>query len=602
MVINETNIDKIIDEYLINGLSNNLLANILQINPNNIFDEYVQLYNELKETQKIRSIQEYKKCVETPISTQINFGEFEQIDKWINFSQYRYLLTPVISILREIGKLLGPEIISNLQTKQENKFYVYSYDFFTKKSVQPNFLTLQKILHTFGFGKQIFSSEFKTFFTCGHKPFGLINTSTNTLTITWNVDTINEFMKKLDPFRAMCDNLGFGEKYTQFKSLFAELKNFLIQTIIRTISLKWIGKKFNVILSLQECDYELFVQIKKNLSDLFVGMTYSPQNTITFKIDDLFDFASNPTKEKIYQTNLISDTIFGFVTLSTTHKKLSVVKVFNSLILNHEKKSKSRRFTFTTRGTYIPELKLYNLHLKSSSAYKNLLTLEKYHIEKDISCYKSIYEIDYNFTDKSYTQIFAAQALITILPYLEIDFMHDMIDQIYERKYSFDQILLELTKTTQNFNCSYSNILGDIDLTSKQKYQMFSHIVNMNTFVKAINIHYLKKLEHSICSQILKKVIKEYANITNIVLKPNADLVIKEFLSTLSQNQNSEILSSTNLTDLTICGDINMLLVEKKCSRIKKYSFNSTPNEDEPFNHLLNMRMNSLGNDVIFSL
>ena len=57
-----------------------------------------------------------------------------------------------------------------------------------------------------------------------------------------------------------------------------------------------------------------------------------------------------------------------------------------------------------------------------------------------------------------------------------------------------------------------------------------------------------------------------------------------------------------NNKSLAICGDINMILEDLNKSRIKKYSFKSKSNEDEPFNHLLTMKMNSSGNDVIFCL
>lgn len=591
--------EKIIDEYLSNGISCNLLKNILQINPDEIFKQYVEMYVGWKSVQEIKSKQEYIKCIETPECTQINFNTFDQFDKWIEESKYKSLLGKVINKLREIGRILGPVHISKLQLKYKsiNKYNIYTYDFFTKESVQPNFLTLQKIFYTFGFSNQIFSYEFKTFFTCGHRPIGLINNNINTIFITWNVDTINEFMKKLDSFEQVCIDLDIKSKFEEFKIIFIELKNYIIQIILRTICNKLIKQKLNVNLSLQECDYHLFEYIKKNMRDLFVGMVYSPQNTLTYEIKDIFNFASNPSKEKIYQTNIKSDTSFGFVTLSTLCKNLSVTQVFNSLVLNHEKKSRIRGLSFTTRGVYIPELQLYNLHLKSSNTYKNLIALEKYHFEKDISVYESIYGLGYNFTNKSYTQLLATKALTSILPHINLEIIHHMIDVIFEHKYSFDQILLELSKTTQIFSCLYSNILDGVNCTNSDP--IFTNI-DFNTFVKAINIHYTKKLENWVCSTILKKVIKNYENMP--IDMTNPDLIIKEFFSNLNQTQTCIDMQKQDIQNLTICGDINMILIESDCSRIKKYSFRSNPNEDEPFNHLLNMKMFSSGNNAIFCL
>jgi hypothetical protein len=117
MVTNEDETDKIIDEYLSNGISKNLISNILKVNPSDVYNEYIDTYNQWKISQQIKSNQEYKKCVETPVHTQINFNEFKEIEILSSSPRYKYLLSNVISKLREIGRLLGPKIIANLQTK-----------------------------------------------------------------------------------------------------------------------------------------------------------------------------------------------------------------------------------------------------------------------------------------------------------------------------------------------------------------------------------------------------------------------------------------------------------------------------------------------------
>ena len=388
--------------------------------------------------------------------------------------------------------------------------------------------------------------------------------------------------------------------FIQFKEFFIELKSYLIQRILKAICIPLIKLGYHINLSLQECDYYLFEQIKKRFSNIFNGIIYSPQNTLTYQINDFIDFSINPSENKIIQSKSDTNTSHGFITLSTLEKTLSIVKVFNSLVLNHEKKSKIRGLTFTTRGIYIPELELYNLHLKSTNAYKNLVSLEKYHIDKDISEYNSIYGLNYDFTNKTYTQLFATNALVTILPHINLDYIHHIIDVIYERKYSFDQIIFELSKTTQTFNSSspYINILEGLE--ELEEHDIFLNI-NFDTFIKAINIHYAKRLEKWICNTILKKAIKQIELLQ--ICTSNPDIIIKEFCSKLNLGMSCNLLNNfVNNKNLTICGDINMILEDSNESRIKKYSFKSKSNEDEPFNHLLTMKMNSSGNDVIFYL
>jgi hypothetical protein len=268
-------------------------------------------------------------------------------------------------------------------------------------------------------------------------------------------------------------------------------------------------------------------------------------------------------------------------------------------VLSHEKKSIKRGFTYTNRGIYIPELNLYNLHLKSNCAYANLVSLEKFYFENDLTQSESIYSLNYSFTSRLYTQMYGVVALANKYPHLTTQQIHNIIDIIYERKTPFDQVLLDLLKivpTNSYFDLGI-NIFRNTTFELRDKYSSLFEQVEWNKFIQAVNIHWIKSFERWICKELMSQAIQDFKPADQV----NPDIVIKEFCST-QINPNYKLVNSPNLLNLVICGDINTILINLDRIRIKKYSYKSKPIEDEPFNHFVKMQMNSWGNDVIFNL
>jgi hypothetical protein len=356
----------------------------------------------------------------------------------------------------------------------------------------------------------------------------------------------------------------------------------------------------NINLCLQECDIDLYEQIKINFADIFVCDTFSVQNSQVYQIDNFIDFSINPSEDKIQTTEKnLSYGYAVFTTLQTPNLTLSPQNVFNSLVLNHEKGSVKRGLTFSSRGIYIPELNLYNLHLKSQQAYNNLLSLEKFYSgsEYKLELGDKIFSLNYNFSSNSYTQIFACAKLIEKYPSLSHQQIHWIIDVIYERKMSFDQVLYELSKVSCTFYNLYKTSI--VNLTKEyqdelvKKYPGIFAQIPIRKFIQGINIHWIKKLERKICGLVLNQAL-------NNSLITNPDIIIKEFCSHMGLYKQITI-TDVNTTSLIICGDINMFVISSGNTRIKKYSFKSSPNENMPFNHFLQMQMNSWANDIIFA-
>ena len=158
--------------------------------------------------------------------------------------------------------------------------------------------------------------------------------------------------------------------YEEFKNSFIILKKIIIKNIIikliESSQDKISSKEIN--LCLQECDYDLFEYLKNELT-IFNSHIYTPQNNISYKIDDYTNFCKTLDINKIINNDYVIK--FGFVTFSTfgsKNQKLKTINVFNSFILNHEKDSKNRGLTLSSRGVFLPELNIYNLHLKKTLA------------------------------------------------------------------------------------------------------------------------------------------------------------------------------------------------------------------------------------------
>jgi len=597
--------DIIITEYLKSIQISEDLLKLAKTNPDTILEEYIVKYLKFKLDQEEKSSSQALPVHPTKISNKVNFSDLEDFDKWIMTPEYKIYLTNIISKLRTIGYLLGDDCVKSLtSTISINKCNIYKFDFFTKNSVQPNFLTFQRILYTFGFGHQIFSYEFKKFFTCGHRLIGLISLNNN-ITLTWNVDTINEFFKKLIRLEQACVKSGIKYLFDEFKILFGKFKNYVLGLIIKLAINNWHMCKYKINLCLQECDEDLYLYLKDQLQDIFIGYNFSPQNSKIFQIDNFIDFAFDPQLEKIKLEP--TNSTHGFATFTNISNTLTPIKVFNSLVLSHEKKSIKRGFTYTNRGIYIPEINLYNLHLKSNYAYTNLVSLEKIYFENDLTEYNSIYSLNYSFTSGSYTQIYGVVALANKYPNLTIQQIHNIIDIIYDRKLSFDQVLLDLLKVIPTKSNIEINIFTNVKSELKEKYSSLFEDVKWEKFSQAVNIHWTKSFERLICKKLMSQAIQDFnlinpINPINQVNQVNPDIVIKEFCSTQNNHTFNLELNSPNLSNLVICGDVNIILIDLDRTRIKKYSYKSKPTEDEPFNHFLKMQMNSCGNDVIFSL
>lgn len=579
-----------IKEYLKNvALTDNLLE-LAKIDPEGILEEYILDYLDFKKTQETKSLSQAIPVQKTKISNIVNYLHLEDFDQWITTPEYKIYLANIISKLRTIGYILGEKWIDLLGSTATSKQNIYSFNFFTKFSVHPNFLTFQRILYTFGFGYQIFSNEFKKFFTCGHKLIGLIG-SDNRITLTLNVDTLDEFFKRLSKLEEACVIMGIKHLFDEFKILFGKFKNYVIGLIIKFALNNWHVCGYKINLCLQECDKDLYLYLKDLLKDIFTGSNFSPQRYKIFQIDNFIDFAFNPMIEKIKQINQ-TNLIHGFATFTNVLNTITPIQVFNSLVLSHEKKSIQRGLVYTSRGIYYPELNLYNLHLKSTCAYENLVSLEKLYFENDLTQFNSIYMMEYTFTSTSYTQMFGVVALANKYPYLTTQQIHNIIDIRYERKLPFDQILTRSDLT----NLQIVDIFKNIKLDLKEKYSSLFENVEWIKFIKAVNIHWIKSFEKMICKELLTQATKDLVLVDQV----NPDLIIKEFCS--SEMNKQKINFTPTLSNLVICGDINMILINLIETRIKKYSYKSKSYEDEPFNHFIQMQMNSSGNDVIFSL
>ncbi len=584
---------QIINEYLKNIQLSEDIIKLYQTSPDSILEEYILNYLNFKTAQEAKSSSQAIPVHPTNISNIVNFSDLEEFDKWIMTPQYKIYLTNIISTLRTIGYVLGDNCVKSLTpSNPSNNPNIYKFDFFTKCSVYPNFLTFQRILYTFGFGYQIFSYEFKKFFTCGHRMIGLIG-SNNYITITLNVDTSLEFFKKLSRLEQACVSSGIKNLFDEFKILYSKFKNYVIGLIISSAINNYNISGYKISLCLQECDQDLYLYLKEQLGNVFIGSNFSPQKYKTFKIDNFIDFSFDPNPEKIRLES--SETICGFATFSNQTDSLTPIKVFNSLVLSHEKKSLERGFTYTNRGIFIPELNLYNLHLKSTCAYGNLVSLEKFYFDNQLDQYKSIYGLDYSFISNSYTQMYGVVALRNKFPFLTREQIHNIIDIIYERIQSFDQVLVDLTKIIPKnlYSDIQTNICSNASISLKEKYLSLFEEIEWEKFTQAVNVHWIKSFERKICKELMVQAIQEL-NLS----QTNPDIVIKEFCS--KQMELTKTDFKPNLTNLVICGDINIILKDIDNTRIKKYSFKSKPIEDEPFNHLVNMQMNSWGNDVIF--
>jgi len=588
----------IANEYLKKIKLSEDLFKLYKINPESILEEYIANYLDFKKIQETKSSSEAIPVKETKISNIINFSDLECFDKWIMTPKYKIYLANIISKLRTIGSILGKDRIQSLRSPSLNSYFdssnIYQFDFFTKYSVQPNFLTFQRILYTFGFGYQIFSWEFKKFFTCGHRMIGLIG-SDGCVTITLNVDTSNEFFKRLSKLEHECVGMGIKNLFDEFKVLFGKFKNYVIGLIVSSAINNLNACGYKISLCLQECDEDLYLYLKNKLGNIFIGFNFSPQKYKTYKINNFIDFAFDPKSEKIKLEP--SNTIHGFATFTNHTSKLTPVKVFNSLVLSHEKNSLERRFVYTNRGIYIPELNLYNLHLKSNYACGNLVSLEKYYFENEFDEYESIFVLDYDFTSKQYTQMYGVVALANKFQFLTTQEIHHIIDVIYERRVPFDQVLLKL----QYYTHPEVNIFTNIKSELKEKYLSLFEEINWDKFIQAVAIHWTKSFEKDICKVLMSHAVQE----PNLAYEINPDIVIKEFCSKSELIPTSTLISKPdkpNLVNLVICGDINIILKDINGIRIKKYSLKSKSTEDEPFGHLVKMQMNSWGNDVIFSL
>lgn len=599
---NQDKITQLAHAYLSDINIMNNLSTLIKINPDELVDEYANIYLKFKKEQEEKSTQEYIPCVITLKSDQIDFDYIEEFDKWINVPEYTILLKNLIDIMRFIGLKLGPHLVASLKSRNisSQSANIYGYDFFKKSSVRPNFLTFLRLLITFGCPIQILNKEFKTFFTWGHKPIGLVShnsaESKPILTITWNIDTVNEFFKKIDKLNELCISHELSDQFEYIKVTYSKLKNVIIQSVLNKMLAPYISTH-DINLCLQECEIDLYEEIKLNFSNIFVSQIFSPQNSQIYQIDNFIDFSINPSIDKIINVSNIVTT-FGFATLSTINVNLSCSKVFNSLILNHEKESLKRGITFSTRGIFIPEINLFNLHLKPQQAYKNLISLEKMYQIENSNADLNVFSFDYDFSSKSYTQMFACVNLINKYPNLSFKQVHHIIDVIYDRKMSFDQVLYEISKKSETFNPGYANLLENLTNQDKEniclKYPEITDKIPIDKFIQAIGIHWTKKFEKSICSNILDQALgcdtsQNYSN---------PDDIIKNFCSQLVT---STSIPTNLVPNPTICGDINMLIISVENTRIKKYSFKSLADQNEPFNHFLNMRMHSWANDIIFS-
>ncbi len=600
--------DVALNEYLKTVRLSEDLLKIADIDPESILEEYIKKYLNFKLEQEKKSKTLALPVQETNLSNKIDFSNLEDFDKWIVTPEYKIYLSNIISKLRTIGFILGPECITSLtldnKNNQFNKTNIYRFDFFTKQFVHPNFLTLQRILYTFGFNYQIFSYEFKKFFTCGHRLIGLIGTNKQ-ITMTWNVDTLDEFFKKLLKLEEACVSKGIKYLYEEFKILFGKFKSYVIGLIIKSAINPWHILKYKINLCLQECDEDLYIYLKNELKEMFIGSIFCPQNSKIFEIDDFINFSLEPKQEKIILKP--NNSTHGLVTFTNMFNKISSIQVFNSLVLSHEKKSKKRGLTYTNRGVYIPEINLYNLHLKSICAYSNLVSLEKYHFENDVTQYDYIYLLNYSFTSGSYTQMYGVLALANKYPNLTFEQIHNIIDIIYERKIQFDQVLIDILRIVPKnvyFDTNQLiNIFSNLKIGFKEKYYNLFEQVDYNKFIQAVNIHWLKSYERLLCKELMDQAVNDLLLVNKDNFK-NPDIIIKEFCSkqvNINCKLTNQIMPS-NITNLIICGDVNIILIDLNGTRIKKYSFKSEPSEDEPFNHLLNMQMNSWGNDVIFIL
>jgi hypothetical protein len=170
---------------------------------------------------------------------------------------------------------------------------------------------------------------------------------------------------------------------------------------------------------------------------------------------------------------------------------------------------------------------------------------------------------------------------------------------------SFDQVLYELSKVSSNtfINMGYlPSIIKEPSTGDKtnilDKYPNVFSQIQFDKFIQGINIHWVQKIERKICRLLLDRAIQ--IQNTDLIFKPNPDIIIKEFCSHMELSKPISTVC-TNTSGLVICGDINMFIICSGNTRIKKYSFKSSPEEDEPFNHLVQMQMHSSANDIIFA-
>ena len=569
----------------------------------NILQNYLNKFEISKHEQLEKSKQEYINIKNiTPNTNIILFNNIiDDFDKYINSYEYIQQINICINIIKKIGSEFDP---STLKCDK----YSFAYSFFKNNIQQQSYFnTLLKAMYTLGCNKYILSLEFKKFFSCGHRPVSLI--TDNILNITYNVDTYEEFFKKCINIENSCKTKNIMYLYEEFKNNFIILKKIVIKNIILKLiecskeKIKLCSKeKININLCLQECDYDLFEYLKNELT-IFNSHIYSPQNNISYKIDDYTDFCTTLDINKIINNDSVKK--FGFVTFSTFGIKNQILKsvnVFNSFVLNHEKDSKIRGLTLSSRGIFVPELNIYNLHLKKDQACSNLYSLEKYYFNKEYNLenHKKIYEFSYDFTNSN-TQLYYYSLLKEVYTNFSERFYQLIIDIYYDKKITIFERYNKLDYNELNkFDItSYINVIN-LDKFKEINKTIFETI-NYDKFIKAVNYQYIYDTEKWITKELIQNIKDNYTLDSNL----NPDNIIKEFCKN-KFNINAINESYTILSDkLIIMGDLNIILcencIDNQIVRIKKSSYNSSQDENEPFNIFLNMNLSSNGNDAIFS-
>jgi hypothetical protein len=562
-----------------------------------ILQNYLNKFQKSKNEQLEKSQQEYKNIQNiTPKTNIILFNNIiDDFDKYIDSDEYIQQINICFDILKKIGSKLDPNILKSDK-------YSFTYSFFKNNvKLHPHINTLLKAMYTLGCNKNIFSLEFKKFFSCGHRPTCLI--TDNIINITYNVDTYDEFFKKCINIEENCKKYSIMYLYEEFKNSFIILKKIIIKNIIikliESSQDKISSKEIN--LCLQECDYDLFEYLKNELT-IFNSHVYTPQNNISYKIDDYTDFCKTLDINKIINNDYVIK--FGFVTFSTfgsKNQKLKTTNVFNSFILNHEKDSKNRGLTLSSRGVFLPELNIYNLHLKKDQACNNLSTLEKYYFQDNnfqnidkSEEYEKIYGFNYDFTN-SKTQLYYYSLLKQVYPIFSERFYQLIIDIYYDKKISIFERYNKLDNIASNVNIFL--LSEEFKETNKKIFET----INYDKFIQVVNYQYIYDTEKWIAKDLIENAKSNYILDENI----NPDNIIKQFCKN-KFNINEINEPYTILSDkLIIMGDLNIILcencIDNKIVRIKKSSYSSSQDENEPFNILLNMNLSANGNDAILS-